>query len=125
MSMLPTDHQARLAIAGDLDATLFVEAGAGTGKTTSLVARVVSLVLRGDPIRSIAAITFTERAAAELRDRIRSELERHHRETVDLDQSSRLEAALAGIDDAPISTIHSFAFRLLAQHAIEAGLPPG
>src|SRR5512135_574041 len=113
MSMLPTDHQARLAIASDLDATLFVEAGAGTGKTTSLVARVVSLVEQGSPIRSIAAITFTERAAAELRDRIRSELERHHRDAVDPDRALRLAAALSEIDDAPISTIHSFAFRLL------------
>ncbi len=65
---------ARDAIRTRLDATLFVEAGAGTGKTAALVDRVVALVASDVPMRAIAAITFTEKAAAELRDRIRREL---------------------------------------------------
>ncbi|MEM1333960.1 MAG: UvrD-helicase domain-containing protein, partial [Actinomycetota bacterium] len=65
--MMPPDEAARERIRSDLDATLFVEAGAGAGKTRSLVERVVATVERGTPITSIAAITFTEKAAAELR----------------------------------------------------------
>ena len=73
------DKPARDAIGTELDATLFVEAGAGTGKTKALVDRVVALVTSDGPdlpapIQAIAAITFTEKAAAELRDRIRREL---------------------------------------------------
>src|SRR6185436_13945704 len=68
------DQAAREAIAHDLDHTLFVEAGAGTGKTSALVARLVALVWRGTPLTQIAAITFTEAAAAELRERVREAL---------------------------------------------------
>ena len=54
--MTLVDQAARSAVADDLDSTLFVEAGAGTGKTTALVGRVVSLVRSGVPIGAIAAI---------------------------------------------------------------------
>src|SRR5207248_4297743 len=82
------DQAARDRIAGDLETTLFVEAGAGSGKTTALVTRVVALVVAGVELRAIAAITFTDKAAAELRDRIRRALER--------------EAERAGGDDADV-----------------------
>ena len=59
------DAEARRRAAGELDRTVFVEAGAGSGKTTILVERVVALVASGLPITAIAAITFTERAGAE------------------------------------------------------------
>ena len=76
-SSLDEDAATRDAIVDDLDATLFVEAGAGSGKTKALVDRVVALVTRRAtcPMREIAAVTFTEKAAAELRDRIRRALE--------------------------------------------------
>ncbi len=109
----PGDQPARDEIATRLDATLFVEAGAGTGKTAALVARVVALVEAGVPVDAIAAITFTEKAAAELRDRIRAELDRRG-----------LTDALAGLDGAAICTLHAFAQRILTQFPIEAGLPP-
>ena len=70
------DLAARDRIETDTGATLFVEAGAGSGKTKSLVDRVSTLVLRdGVPLREIAAVTFTEKAGAELRDRLRAEFE--------------------------------------------------
>ena len=75
---LLADGDARDAIEHDLERNLFVEAGAGTGKTTALVRRVVRLFATGrvpEPSR-LAAITFTEAAAAELRDRVRIALER-------------------------------------------------
>ena len=63
----PPDEAARVRIRDDLGATLFVEAGAGAGKTSSLVDRIVNLVDDGVGITGVAAITFTEKAAAELR----------------------------------------------------------
>ena len=86
MSACPVaDRAARDAVRTRLDETLFVEAGAGTGKTTVLVDRIVELVTADGPdlpvpMRSVAAITFTEKAAAELRDRVRGELEKQSRD---------------------------------------------
>ena len=111
------DAAARRLIATGLDRTLFVEAGAGSGKTHSLVARVVATVLDGGvPLRHIAAVTFTEKAAAELRDRLRVAFER--------DGSPAAQEALDELDSAAIGTLHSFARRILTEHPIEAGLPP-
>src|SRR5512132_1796305 len=73
-----TDAAARRQITERLDRTLFVEAGAGSGKTRSLIDRVVATVLAEDsavPLRHIAAVTFTEKAGAELRDRLRGAFE--------------------------------------------------
>jgi ATP-dependent helicase/nuclease subunit A len=116
------DQVAREAIVERLDDTLFVEAGAGSGKTKSLVDRVHALVTTGVPMREIAAITFTEKAAAELRDRIRQRLEAAA--LVDA-TASVARTALDELDGAAISTLHAFAQRLLAENPIEAGLPPG
>jgi ATP-dependent exoDNAse (exonuclease V) beta subunit len=119
----PPDQLARERIGDDLDTTLFVEAGAGSGKTTALVGRVVALVRSGvAELREIAAITFTEKAGAELRDRIRRALEAHAAGTDD--DAARCRAGLAQLDGAAIGTLHSFAQRLLAEHPIEAQLPP-
>ena len=124
------DQPARDDIAQQLDQTLFVEAGAGSGKTRSLVDRIVALVLSGIALHSIAAITFTEKAAAELRTRIRLRLA----DTLKNDpngpaltkhQADLIHAAIADVDGAAISTLHAFAQRLLAEHPIEAKLPPG
>ena len=116
-STAPPDETARRRIRSDLDATLFVEAGAGAGKTSALVARIVNLVRSGVPITSIAAITFTEKAAAELRSRTRQRL--------DADGGPEIDEAVARLDHAPIGTLHSFARRILFDFPIEAGLPPG
>ena len=76
MSVL-LDANARIRIASDLDANLCVEAGAGTGKTTVLVDRVVNALASGRvSVDEVAVITFTEKAAAELSTRVRDELER-------------------------------------------------
>ena len=123
------DGTAREEIRDLLDATLFVEAGAGTGKTTALVSRVVSLLARGRvTIRELAAITFTEAAAGELRDRIRFRLEQAAAGATDPpfapEERERCRAALDELDDAALSTLHGFAQRILAEHPLEAGLPP-
>ncbi|MBL8775877.1 MAG: UvrD-helicase domain-containing protein [Acidimicrobiales bacterium] len=108
-----------------LHETLFVEAGAGTGKTTQLVTRVTNLVLReGVPLRHIAAITFTEAAGAELRDRIRQQFEVLLDGELDDASRAAAEAALAESDVAAIGTLHSFALRILGEHPLDVGLPP-
>ncbi|HEX9259015.1 MAG TPA: UvrD-helicase domain-containing protein, partial [Acidimicrobiales bacterium] len=120
------DHDARARIADTASAdTLFVVAGAGTGKTSALVDRLVRLVLvEGVPLAEIAAITFTHAAATELADRVREALERAAAEPGGGERADRARLALADADGAAITTLHSFAQRLLAEHPIEAGLPP-
>jgi len=121
----PPDRAARERIVDDLDTNLFVEAGAGSGKTASLVERMLALVTSGrNELRSIAAITFTEKAGAELRDRVRRELERGAEADAEGEAGARCRAALDQLDGAAIGTLHSFAQRLLSEHPVEAGLPP-
>jgi ATP-dependent helicase/nuclease subunit A len=119
------DQAARDRIAEDLDSTLFVEAGAGSGKTAALVDRVLALVKGGyAELRRIAAITFTEKAGAELRDRIRADLESVVESGLGGQIGERCHQALDQLDGAAIGTLHSFAQRLLSEHPVEAGLPP-
>ncbi|MCC7366179.1 MAG: UvrD-helicase domain-containing protein [Dehalococcoidia bacterium] len=123
----PADQAQRTLVLEALDETLFVEAGAGTGKTTSLVGRIVQLVATGRAgLKQIAAITFTEAAAAELRDRIREELERGAApgSAFDAAGQQRCAEALRQVDAAAIQTLHGFAQRLLLAAPLEAGLPP-
>ena len=126
---LPVDQAHRDRIVGVRDTNQFVEAGAGSGKTRALVDRVEALVLDDAiPLEQIAAITFTEKAAAELRDRVRQRFEATaHDGAADDDPQRRDRAAeaLLQLDGAAIGTLHSFAQRLLGEHPVEAGLPPG
>ncbi len=134
MTIAPPDQAERDRITTDLGSTLFVEAGAGSGKTTALVARVLNLVTSGTAeLRAIAAITFTEKAAAELRDRIRQGLEQAAEQAAtvgltsaaaDLAVAARCQLAIDQLDGAAIGTLHAFAQRVLSENPIEAGLPP-
>ncbi len=123
-----SDASARRQITDRLDQTFFVEAGAGSGKTRSLIDRVVATVLAGDsgvPLRHIAAVTFTEKAGAELRDRLRAAFEDAFAAAdIDSDRARRAAEALDDLDAAAIGTLHSFAQRILGEHPVEAGLPP-
>ena len=120
---LPVDQAQREQIRTIRDQTLFVEAGAGSGKTHALVDRIEALVLiDGVPLESIAAITFTEKAASELRDRIR---QRFETKTATGDPDGRAQAALHQLDAAAVGTLHSFAYRILSEYPVEAGIPPG
>src|SRR3954452_1587359 len=96
------DATARARIVSDLATTLFVEAGAGAGKTTMLTSRVVALVRAGVPITSIAAITFTEKAAAELRHRVRVILAADAESVTDLAELALVQAAMEQLDQAAI-----------------------
>ncbi len=97
-----------------------VTAGAGSGKTLSLVGRYLHLLEQGYPIRSILAITFTEKAAREMRSRIRNALSQI---STDIHPSSFILHP-SEIDSARIGTIHSLCAELLRAHPVEAGLDP-
>jgi ATP-dependent exoDNAse (exonuclease V) beta subunit len=112
-ALKPVDFAARESAACDLDTTFFVEAAAGTGKTTALVARIVSIVTsRRARVREVVAITFTEKAAGELKMRLREELEQTTPRT------------LADLDQAHITTIHSFCAWILRERPVEAAVDP-
>jgi ATP-dependent exoDNAse (exonuclease V) beta subunit len=119
--VISADDEARSRIRDELDTTLVVVAGAGTGKTTELVRRIVNLVRTGTArLRDIAAITFTEAAAAELRERIRQAL---GTTSGDTPGEQLIRSALEELDDAVISTLHAFAQRILLEHCAATGLP--
>jgi ATP-dependent helicase/nuclease subunit A len=122
---VPPDEPARDRIANDLDTTFLVEAGAGSGKTKSLVDRMIALLASGRAgIDTLAAVTFTRKAAAELRGRFQVALEKARLDERDPAVSARLEAALTGLERSFVGTIHSFCARLLRERPIEAGLDP-
>jgi ATP-dependent exoDNAse (exonuclease V) beta subunit len=115
----PTPEQAAAIAARGRDVLL--EAGAGTGKTGVMVDRYCRLVCESDlSPDAILAFTFTDKAAAELRQRIRVELARRAERG-----SERAAAVLAGIGGAWITTIHGFCNRVLAAHPVSAGIDPG
>ena len=120
------DEPARRAIRADLATTILVEAAAGTGKTHSLVERMVALVATGrTTIARLSAVTFTIRAAAQLRLRFQNALEEALREERHSERRVRLAEALGGLDACFLGTIHAFCARLLRERPVEAGVDPG
>lgn len=126
MTGAPVDQDQRDRLTDALDTTLFVEAGAGTGKTTAVVRRIVAFVAAGRLVMDrLVAITFTIAAAGELRVRIREGLERAAADPGSPDEERDRCAAAAGeVERARIETIHAFCSALLRMHPLEAGLPP-
>ena len=124
--MLPADADVRRRAIETLDRPLLIEAGAGTGKTTVLIDRLLHAIACGH-VRApaIVAITFTEKAAAELRLRLRQELELRAAAADATDAAGlRLRRAVTELHEARISTIHAFASTLLREHPVEAHLDP-
>jgi ATP-dependent helicase/nuclease subunit A len=102
-----------------------VTAGAGTGKTRTLVARYLALLVDGLPLRAIVAITFTKKAAREMRNRVREEVRRYlERDTLAPDERERWRAIYAQLDAARIGTIHSLCAEILRHHPAEVGIDP-
>ena len=118
---ISTDAESLKVITSDLASSIYVEAGAGTGKTHSLVERIIALLKDGVPIEQIMAITFTRAAASELRSRIRGRLEEIRAEDP---SNSNIDNALDGIDTAAFQTIDSLVHSILQEHPLDAGLPP-
>src|SRR5918911_1294906 len=118
-----TEQQRRAVTARDVSVVL--SSGAGCGKTHVLTERYLShLRDDGAEVGQVVAITFTDRAARQMRARIRRAVAEHLRSARDDDEAERWARHLRGLESAPISTIHALAGTLLRQHAVEAGLDP-
>ncbi len=118
-SLTPSQRQA-VAARGNL----LVMAGAGTGKTHTLVERCLACIIReGVALDEILVVTFTEAAAAEMKQRLRISLEK----TINHQPSTFNQFAaeqLALFDAAHIGTLHGFCFKLVREHFYELGLDP-
>src|SRR5688572_11181906 len=107
------DEDARARIRTSLHESLLVEASAGTGKTSELVRRMVMVLGSGlTTVGRIAAVTFTNKAAGELKLRLRHELDLE-RAIATGSQAENLEAALTHLEEASIGTIHAFCAQIL------------
>ncbi|MEZ4846090.1 MAG: UvrD-helicase domain-containing protein [Bdellovibrionota bacterium] len=112
--MMPSDQINRTRVIEEVDRTISVFAGAGTGKTTLLTKRYLSLLQQKKVSpKQIVAITFTIKAAGELRERILDGLKKEG-----------LQHLTAAVETSPIGTIHSFCANILRQFALEANLDP-
>ena len=127
---LAADEAARERIRSSLDESLLVEAAAGTGKTTVLVERLVATLAEGRARPdSLVAVTFTRKAAGELKLRLRQSLDAAlavaREQGDDQDRQSNLELAIARLEEARIGTIHSFCADILHERPVEAEVDPG
>ena len=126
------DAAARERIRSSLDESLLVEAAAGTGKTSELVARIVNVLATGAAeVGEILAVTFTEKAASELKLRLREGLERARDAAppdggaaVGAARPGNVERAIAHLEEAQLSTIHGFCADLLRERPVEAKVDP-
>src|ERR1700734_3545310 len=120
------DRAARERIRTSLTESLLVEASAGTGKTTELIARIVAVLATGlTTISHIVAVTFTNKAAGELKLRLRQELDRAREVAKNPKERSNIEDALEHLEEASIGTIHSFCAQILRERPVEAQVDPG
>ncbi len=121
---LPSDSAARDRIRNSLNESLLVEASAGTGKTTEMVARMVNVLRSGaTTIDQLAAVTFTHKAAGEMKLRLRQELDRARGNAIGTDRQ-HLEHALQHLEEASIGTIHAFCAQILRERPVEARVDP-
>src|SRR5688572_22806954 len=125
-----TDEQSRRTIREDLLTNILVEAGAGSGKTQMLAERMAAGVAEGVyQIEHMAAVTFTRKAASELRGRFHLALEARlvsaRQAKAPEAEIQRLQAALSNLERFFAGTIHSFCARLLRERPVESGVSPG
>lgn len=119
------DQHHRELATEDLSQSYIVEAAAGTGKTTILIKRILNLIREGEAgLEEVVAITFTEKAAAELKIRLRQELERVVLKETHPDRIRRISEALSDLERMQVTTIHSFCGSLLRERPVEANLDP-
>ena len=119
------DAGARERIRHSLGESLIVEASAGTGKTSELIRRIVGVLAAGTPVHEIVAVTFTHKAAGELKIRLREELDRARGACLEAGERAHLEDALERLEEAAIGTIHGFCAQILRERPVEARIDPG
>jgi ATP-dependent exoDNAse (exonuclease V) beta subunit len=119
------DQEQRERAAQDISESYIIEAAAGTGKTTVLVTRIINLIKAGEArLEEIVAITFTEKAAAELKVKLRQELEKALPNEANFGEYQRISEAISDLERMQVTTIHSFCGSLLRERPVEAGLDP-
>jgi len=119
----PSEEQRPAVLVHGCD--VVITAGAGTGKTRTLVARYLALLAEGMPLRAIVAVTFTRKAAREMRNRIREEVRRYlSRPDLEAEERQRWLTLYSELDAARIGTIHSLCVEILRAHPAEARLDP-
>ncbi len=123
----PADEDARQRARHDHGTTFVIEAGAGTGKTTLLVERVLAIVCSGRArLDQIAAVTFTENAAVTMKLRLRERLERTRSEGgLPAEERERAALALDTLERASVTTIHALCAQMLQERPLECGVLPG
>lgn len=114
----------QLTAAKELNRDVVVTAGAGSGKTRTLVARYAGLLAQGVEPRRIAAITFTTKAAMQMRAKVRESINTLEQQATDPEERKKWSDLSAQIDSARIGTIHSLCAEILRNHPAEAGLDP-
>ena len=131
------DQAARLRAMTDLDSSMLVEAGAGSGKTSVMAARVTKMLAAGVAPKNIAAVTFTEKAAGELMGRIcrfvddaasqklRPELAAAFSPAPTAAEIANLKLARERLGELTATTIHGFCQRLIRPYPVEADMDPG
>jgi ATP-dependent helicase/nuclease subunit A len=120
------DQDARDRIEHEIDQNFLVEASAGSGKTESLARRMAAGIAAGTyRVEGIAAVTFTRKAAAELRGRFQLELERRLGMEPDARRKENIRTALSQLERLFAGTIHAFCAHLLRERPVEAGVAPG
>jgi ATP-dependent helicase/nuclease subunit A len=120
------DAESRRVIREELLTNILVEAGAGSGKTQMLAERMAAGIAAGVyEIEHLAAVTFTRKAASELRGRFHLALEKERAGARDPERIARLEHALGNLERFFAGTIHSFCARLLRERPVESGVSPG
>jgi ATP-dependent helicase/nuclease subunit A len=120
-----SDDAARERIRNSLSENLIVEASAGTGKTSELIRRIVRVLAAGTRVEKIVAVTFTHKAAGELKIRLREGLDRTRAACANPVERANLEDALERLEEAAIGTIHGFCAQILRERPVEARVDPG
>ncbi|MBN1994045.1 MAG: UvrD-helicase domain-containing protein [Anaerolineae bacterium] len=115
----------QLAATTARDTAISVTAGAGSGKTRALVGRYLSLLESKFPLRSLVAITFTDKAAREMRNRVRGLTAQWLAQAEATPDRQLWQEVFSALDSARISTIHGLCAVILRTHPVEAGLDPG
>ncbi len=119
------DGDARRIATEEFGANIALSAGAGSGKTTVLVSRYLEILRQGGvDVSQLVAVTFTEKAAAEMRERIRKDCRVLAREAESDEERRRWQRHERDLESAPVSTIHSLCNRILREHSIAAAIDP-